>query len=335
MANWIKPRGIRLGLFLALLLALAAGNAQAQSTASGAGWPGKPIKLVVAFPAGSSTDVIARILGQMLSARVGQSFVIENRIGASGMIGAEAVAHALPDGYTFGLATTSTHALAPSLSANLHYDPLRDFAPVSMVGSSPYVMVTSPGLETRSVQDFIALAKARPGKLTYGSAGPGSLAHLASVLFSNLVGVELTHVPYKSSGQSVTDLMAGRLDMEFSTIPPTLPLIRNRQIRALATTGGKRTAALPELPTVAEAGVGGFEAVLWVAMVAPASVPQPIVARLNRALNEVLAQPEAQAALAAQGMDAEAGAPDALRARIAGDIERWRSIVAAAGIQPE
>jgi tripartite-type tricarboxylate transporter receptor subunit TctC len=322
--------------FLALLaLAFAAGNACAQSAASTAGWPSKPIKLVVPFPAGSSTDVIARIIAQMLGPRVGQSFVIENRVGASGMIGAETVARALPDGYTFGFATTSTHALAPSVSANVHYDPLRDFAPVSMIGSSPYVMVIYPGLQSRTVQEFVALAKTKPGKLTYGSAGPGSLAHLAGVLFSKLVGVELTHVPYKSSGQSVTDLMAGRLDMQFSTIPPTLPLIRNGQMQALATTGAKRTAALPDLPTVAEAGVAGFEAVLWLAMVAPPGVPQPIVARLNRALNEVLDQDEAKAALTAQGMDPEPDTPDALRARIASDIERWRSIVLAAGIQPE
>jgi tripartite-type tricarboxylate transporter receptor subunit TctC len=323
-------------LFLALLvLVFAAGNAGAQSGAPAANWPSKPIKLVVPFPAGSSTDVIARILAQMLSPRIGQSFVIENRVGASGMIGAEAVARALPDGYTIGLATTSTHALASSLSANLHYDPVRDFAPVSMIGSSPYVMVTYPGLETRTVQDFVGLAKTKPGKLTFGSAGPGSLAHLAGVLFSNMVGAELTHVPYKSSGQSVTDLMSGRLDMEFSTIPPTLPLIRSGQMRALATTGAKRSAALPDLPTVAETGLPGYEAVLWMAMVAPASVPQPVIARLNRALIEVLDQPEAKAALTAQGMDAEIGTPDALRARIAGDIERWRSIVAKAGIQLE
>jgi tripartite-type tricarboxylate transporter receptor subunit TctC len=317
--------------FALLALALTAGNASAQSAA----WPSKPIKLVVPFPAGSSTDVIARIIAQMLSLRVGQSFVIENRVGASGMIGSEAVARAIPDGYTLGFATTSTHALASSLSANLHYDPLRDFAPISMIGSSPYVMVTYPGLASRSVEEFVALAKAKPGKLTYGSAGPGSLAHLSAVLFSNLVGIELTHVPYKSSGQSVTDLMSGRLDMEFSTIPPTLPLIRSGQMRALATTGAKRTAALPDLPTVAEAGVAGFEAVLWLAMVAPAGVPQPIVARLNRALNEVLDQDQAKAALMAQGMDPEPDTPDALRARIASDIERWRSIVLAAGIQPE
>lgn len=324
------------GIFSALLLlAFAAGNASAQSPSSGVGWPGRPIKFIVPFPAGSSTDVVARIVGQMLGAQIGQPLVIENRVGASGMIGAETVARAAPDGYTIGLATTSTHALASSLSARLPYDPIRDFAPVSMIGSSPYVMVTYPGLNANTVPGFVALAKAKPGQLTFGSAGPGSLAHLAGVLFSNMVDVALVHVPYKSSAQSVTDLMAGRLDMQFATIPPTLPLIRSGQMRALATTGAKRTAVLPELPTVAEAGLPDYEAVLWMAIVTPAAVPQPIITRLNGALMDVLNQPEAKAALLAQGMDAEPGTPDALRARIAGDIEKWRSVIAKAGIQAE
>jgi tripartite-type tricarboxylate transporter receptor subunit TctC len=323
--------------FLLALLALSfiADPAGAQTATAGAGWPARPIKLVVPFPAGSSTDVIARIVGQMLAPRLGQALVIENRAGASGMIGAEAVARAAPDGYTIGLASTSTHSLAPSLSANLRYDPIRDFAPVAMIGSSPYVMVTYPGLETRTVQDFVALAKAKPGKLGFGSAGPGSLAHLAGELFASLAGVQLIHVPYKSSAESVTDLMAGRLDMQFSTIPPTLPLVRGGQMRALATTGAKRTAVLPELPTVAETGLPGYEAVLWIAMVMPAAVPPAVIARLNRELVAVLDQPEAKAALTAQGMDTEPGTPDALRARIASDIEKWRSVVAKAGIQAE
>jgi tripartite-type tricarboxylate transporter receptor subunit TctC len=323
-------------LFLALLvLSFMAGSAGAQPGVPGADWPSRPIRFIVPFPAGSSTDVVARIVAHMLSPRIGQAFVIENRVGASGMIGAEAVARAAPDGYTIGLASTSTHALASSLSANLRYDPVRDFTPVSMIGSSPYVMVTYPGLETRTVQEFVALAKAKPGKLTFGSAGPGSLAHLAGELFANLAGVQLIHVPYKSSAQSVTDLMAGRLDMQFSTIPPTLPLIRSGQMRALATTGEKRSAVLPDLPTVAETGLPGYEAVLWMAMVTPAGVPRAVIARLNHELVEVLNQPEAKAALAAQGMDTESGTPDALRARIASDIEKWRSVVAKAGIQAE
>jgi tripartite-type tricarboxylate transporter receptor subunit TctC len=323
-------------LFLALLmLALAAESAGAQSAAPGSDWPSKPIKLIVPFPAGSSTDVIARILAQMLGPRIGQTFVVENRVGASGMIGVEAIAHAAPDGYTIGIATTSTQALAPSLSVNVPYDPLKDFAPVAMIGSSPYVMVTYPGLETRTVQEFAALAKTRPGKLTFGSAGPGSLGHLAGVLFANTVGAQLLHVPYKSSAQSVTDLIAGRLDMQFSTIPPTLPFIRNGQMRALATTGAKRTAVLPELPTVAETGLAGYEAALWTAVVMPPAAAPGIIARLNRELVELLNQPEAKAALTAQGVDPEPGTPEALRARIASDIERWRSVIAKAGIQAE
>jgi tripartite-type tricarboxylate transporter receptor subunit TctC len=323
----------RILVLAALVLGLMAGRADAQPAASD--WPSKPIKLVVPFPAGSSTDVIMRILAQMLGPRLGQTLVVENRGGASGMIGAEAIAHAMPDGYTVGIATTSTHALAPSLSANLRYDPLKDFAPVGMIGSSPYVMVTYPGLETKSVQDFAALAKSKPGKLTFGSAGPGSLAHLAGVLFANMVGAELTHVPYKSSGQSVTDLMSGRLDMQFSTIPPTLPLIRNGGMRALATTGARRTAVLPDLPTLTETGLAGYEAVLWIALVTPPAVPQPIVARLNRELVAVLDQPEAKAALLAQGMDADPGTPEALHSRIASDIDKWRSVVAKAGVVAE
>jgi tripartite-type tricarboxylate transporter receptor subunit TctC len=318
-----------------LMVALAAGSSDAQTAASNDGWPGKPIKLIVPFPPGSSTDVVARIVAQLLSPHIGQPFVIENRVGASGMIGAEAVARAEPDGYTMGIATTSTHALASSLSANLRYHPLRDFAPVSMIGSSPYVMVTYPKLDAKSVQEFIALAKEKRGKLSFGSAGPGSLAHLAGVLFSNMIGAQLIHVPYKSSAQSVTDLMTGRLDMQFATIPPTLPLIRSGQMQALATTGGKRSAALPELPTIAETGLSGYEAVLWMAIVMPAAVPQPIVARLNRELVKVLDNPEAAAALKAQGVDIESSTPDTLRGRIANDVEKWRSIVAQAGIEPE
>jgi len=311
------------------------GNAGAQTANSAADWPIRPIKLVVPFPAGSSTDVIGRILAQSLAARLGQPVVIENRAGGSGMLGSEMVAHAKPDGYTFGIATTSTHALAPSLSVKLAYDPLGDFAPVSMIGDSPYVMVTSPQLGTASVQAFVALAKAKPGKLTFGSAGPGSLAHLAGVLFANMAGIEIVHVPYKSSGQSATDLMSGRLDMQFATIPPTLPLIQSGQLQALGTTGEKRPSVLAGLPTIAESGYAGYDAVLWMALVAPAATPQPIVAKLNAAVRQSLEDPEIRAALIIQGFEAAPGTPEALRARITADIKKWRAVVSKAGIQPE
>src|SRR5215472_11565891 len=322
-------------IFAVLLLVFAAGSVTAQSADAAGGWPARPIKLIVPFPAGSSTDVIGRILAQSLAERLGQPVVIENRAGGSGMLGSETVAHARPDGYTLGIATTSTHALAPSLSASLAYNPLHDFAPVSMIGGSPYVMVTSPQLGTARVQEFVELAKAKPGKLTFGSAGPGSLAHLAGVLFANMAGIDIVHVPYKSSGQSATDIMSGRLDMQFATIPPTLPLIQNKQLRALATTGPKRTSALPDLPTVAESGYSGYEAVLWMALVAPASVPQPIVAKLNDAIRKSLEDADVKRSLTIQGFEAEPDTPEALRDRIAADIGKWRTVVAKAGIQPE
>jgi tripartite-type tricarboxylate transporter receptor subunit TctC len=298
-------------------------------------WPTRPVRFMVPFPAGSSTDVVARIVGNMLSLRLGAQFVIDNRVGASGILGSEAVARAAPDGYTIGLASASTHTLAPSLSAKLSYDPVKDFAPVSMIGSSPYVMVTYPGLGANSVQDFIALTKAKPGVLTYGSAGPASLAHLAGVLFANAAGAQIIHVPYKSTAQSVTDLITGRLDMQFATIAPTLPLIRSGQLRALAVTGEKRSGTMSELPTVAETGFPGYEASLWMGIVMPPATPAGIIARLNRTLIEVLATKDAKDALTAQGFDTQTSTPEALRARIASDIQRWRTVIAAAGIQAE
>ena len=303
--------------------------------APAAEWPAKPVRFMVPFPAGSSTDVVARIVGHLLSQRLGAQFVIDNRVGASGILGSDAVARAAPDGYTIGLASTSTHALAPTLSAKLSYNPAKDFAPVSMIGSSPYVMVTYPGLGANSVQDFIALAKTKPGALTYGSAGPASLAHLAGVLFAKAAGVQIIHVPYKSTAQSVTDLMTGRLDMQFATIAPTLPLILSGQLRALAVTGEKRSGTMSELPTIAELGFPGYEALLWMGLVMPPATPAGIVARLNRALIDVLHTKEAKDALLAQGFDIETSTPESLRARIASDIEKWRVVIAGAGIQAE
>ena len=320
-------------LSIALASAMIAGAAMAQ--APDAGWPERPIRLVVPFPAGSSTDIIARIIAQKLGHRVGQQIVIENRAGASGNIGADAVAKAAPDGYTIGIATASTHAVAASLSANLPYDPIRDFAPVSMIGSQPYVLVLYPGLPAHNLAELLALAKAKPGTLNYGSAGVASLAHLATALLASMAGVTLTHVPYKSSAQSVTDMMTGRLDMQFATIAPTLPNIQAGQLRALVTSGRTRVAALPEVPTVAESGIAGYEAALWVSFVAPPATPAAIVARLNREVNEILSSAEGKEALVAQGMEAQPGPPDAVTERIRTDIEKWRAVVTKAGIRAE
>jgi tripartite-type tricarboxylate transporter receptor subunit TctC len=298
-------------------------------------WPQRPIRLIVPFPAGASTDIIGRILAQKMSQQLGQQIVIENRAGASGNIGADAIAKAAPDGYTIGIATASTHAVAASLTANLPYDPIKDFAPVAMLGSQPYVLVLHPALPARNLAELIALARAKPGTLNYGSAGVASLAHLATALFATMAGIDITHVPYKSSAQSVTDMITGRLDMQFATIAPSLPNIQAGQLRALATSGKTRVAVLPEVPTVAEAGIAGYEAALWVAVVAPAATPTTIVARLNRTVNDILNSADGTEALIAQGMTAEAGAPDTVTQRIRDDIAKWRDVAVKAGIRPE
>jgi tripartite-type tricarboxylate transporter receptor subunit TctC len=300
-----------------------------------ASWPNRLIRLIVPFPAGSATDTVARLIGQKLSDRLDQQIVIENRAGASGNLGSDAVARAAPDGYTIGLATTSTHALAVSLSPNLPYDPVKDFAPVVMIGSAPYVLAIHPGVAAKNIAELVALAKARPRALNYASAGPASMAHLAGALFSNLTGTELTHVPYRSSAQAVLDLTEGRIQIQFGTLAPTLPHIREGKMRPLGVTGAKRVTALPDVPTLAEAGVPGYEASLWMALVMPAAASARIVARLNQELTTVLNAADTRKALEAQGVEPEPGTPESLRARIRADIEKWRDVIAKAGIRAD
>jgi tripartite-type tricarboxylate transporter receptor subunit TctC len=298
-------------------------------------WPDHPVHFIVPFPAGSSTDIIARIVGQGLSERLGQQFVIDDRGGASGNIGADTVARATPDGYTIGLATTSTHALAVSLNPHLPYDPVKDFTPVSMIGSSPYVLAVYPGVPAKSVAELIALAKAKPRTLNYASAGSASLAHLAGALFEKMAGVQLTHVPYRSSAQSVLDLTEGRIEMQFGQLAPTLPFLKGGKMRALAVTGSQRVEALPDVPTIAESGLPGYEVSLWMAIVMPAGVPAAIVEKLNREIIAVVNSPETVRAFKSQLFTPQTSTPDALGERIRAEIVKWRDVVNAAGIKPE
>jgi tripartite-type tricarboxylate transporter receptor subunit TctC len=314
-----------------VLLVVMTGAAGAQSNAPN--WPDRPVRVIVPFPAGSSSDVVGRILLQKLGVRLGQQLVVENRAGASGNIGSDAIAKANPDGYTLGIVTGSTQSVAPSLSAKLPYDPLKDFTPVTLIGDSPYVLVTYPGLPAKSVAELIALAKAKPGALNYGSAGQASLAHLASALFANLAGIDITHVPYKSSAQSVVDMIGGRLEMQFATIAPVLSNISAGQLRPLATTGTKRVAALPDVPTMAEAGVAGYEASLWMAFVMPAGVPEPIVARLNSELNAVMKETDTITAMQAQGFEPDPSTPQGVIDRTKSEIAKWKDVIAKAGIK--
>ena len=318
-----------------LMLALAAVTATITSAQAQDAWPTKPIRLIAPFPPASTADVIGRVLGQKMQQRLGQPVVVDNRVGASGNIGADAIAKAAPDGYTIGIVTSSTHAVAVSLSSKLPYDPLKDFTPISMLANSPYVLVLYPGVPAKDIKELVALAKSKPGTLNYGSAGPASLAHLAGALFATLSDIQLTHVPYKSSAQSAVDLISGRLEMQFATIAPTLANIRANQLRALAVTGRKRSDALPDLPTMDEAGVKGYEATLWFALVAPAGLPPAIAAKLNRETLDILNSPEMKEALSQQGLVPDASPPDALATQIRGDIVKWRDVIAKAGIKPE
>jgi tripartite-type tricarboxylate transporter receptor subunit TctC len=307
---------------------LATATSQAQTGT----WPARPIRFIVPFTAGSSSDIVARIVAQKLSERLGQQLVVENRVGGGGVMGTEQVARADPDGYTLGLANTSTHAVASSV-ATPSYDPVKDFASVSMLGSSPFVLALYPGVAVRTVPELIALARSKPRVLNYASAGPATLAHLAGALFEKMAKIELTHVPYRGTAQSTLDLLEGRVEMQFGTIPPPLTHIRAGKLRALAVTGATRNAALPDVPTIAEAGLPGYECVLWQAMVAPAATPAAIITRLNREVTAALDDPDVRAAFAQQGVEPKPGSPEALGMRIRDDMVKWRELITSAGIK--
>jgi tripartite-type tricarboxylate transporter receptor subunit TctC len=318
-----------------LALAVFAGllaTTLAQAQPKEARWPERPIRLIVPFTAGSSSDIVARLVAQKLGERLGQPLVVENRVGGGGAIGSNEVARADGDGYTLGVANTSTHAVAASL-APLPYDAAKDFAPVSMLGHSPFVLALHPGVPAQTVQELIALARAKPRKLNYASAGPATLAHLAGALFEKMAGIELTHVPYRGTARSTLDLLEGRVEMQFGTIPPALTHIRAGKLRALAVTSAVRNPALPEVPTLAESGLQGYECSLWQAIVAPAAASPTLITRLSRDVGAVLEDPELRAALAKNGIEAQASSPTELGARISADAKKWRDVITSAGIR--
>jgi tripartite-type tricarboxylate transporter receptor subunit TctC len=317
---------------MAFILASVAVAACIGGSSARAEWPDRPIKMIVPFSAGSSSDTIARIVAAKMGERLGQQVVVENRVGGSTIIGTDSVAKSAPDGYTLQLANTTTHAASVALNATLPFDPVKDFAPVAMIGVSPFVLIGTTQVAATTLKDFVALAKAKPGSLSYASAGTGTLAHLAGELFKSKAGIEVTHVPYRGSAQSMIDLMQGRIDLSVSTIPPTLQHIREGKLRAFATMSEKRNASLPEVPTVAEAGVPGCEAALWTAVVVPAGVSAAIIKRLNAAVVAAVATPDIQQALTIQGVDPEPGPPEAVGERIKADILKWKDVVAAAKI---
>ena len=314
------------------LVLIAVAAASIAACPARAEWPDRPIKMIVPFSAGSSSDTIARIVAAKMGERLGQQLVVENRVGGSTIIGTDAVAKSVPDGYTLLLANTTTQAASAALNATLPFDPVKDFAPVAMIGVSPFVLIGAPQVSAPTLKDFVTLAKAKPGSLSYASAGTGTLAHLAGELFKRKAGIDVTHVPYRGSAQSMIDLMQGRIDLSVSTIPPTLQHIREGKLRGLATMSERRNVSLPDTPTVAEAGIPGCEAALWTAIMVPAGVPADIVKRLNAAVLAVVATSEINQALTIQGVEPEPGPPEAVSERIKADIVKWKDVVAAAKI---
>ena len=317
-------------LILALVLVTTASNAYAQGD-----WPNRQIRMVVPLPAGAAVDVIGRLVAAKLGEKLGQTIVIENRAGASGAIGADAVAKAAPDGYTLGMATTTTHVTNAIVNSKLAYDPVKDFTPLALIGVVPYALSVSPKLPVKDVRELIALAKSKPGMLNYSSIGLGSVAHLATELLSSITGIKLNHVPYRSASQAVIDLAEGRIDITFGTLGSSLPLIKDGKIRILAVSTTQRASQVPDIPTLVEAGVPGFETSLWFALVAPAKLPTPIAERLNREVNAIIVDPAVQKGFDLQAMQSQPVSIVQMGDLIRTDLTRWRDIAAKAGVKPE
>lgn len=319
-------------LFTKFVLAMSL--CAASMTAFAQQYPSKPIKLVIPFPPAGATDVLGRALGQKLSESLGQAVVIENRPGAGSTIGAEQVANAPADGYTLLLASGSL-CISANLYKKLAFDPAKSFAPVSLVGHVPHMLVASAAFPANSVKDLIALAKAKPGEINVASQGNGTLSHMELELFKQAAGVELTHVPYKGSSNAMTDLLAGNVSMLFDSVTSSLPMVRKGQLKALGVVSPKRLGFAPDIPTVAEAGVPGFDAANWFALLAPAGTSREIVQILNSQVAKALESPELRQRLAAQGAVLESSTPEGLSALIRSDLDRWAKVVKQAGIRLE
>ncbi|XQU73890.1 Tripartite tricarboxylate transporter substrate binding protein [Cupriavidus sp. H18C2] len=272
-------------------------------------YPSKPITYVVPFAAGGTTDLLGRLIGQKLSAALGQSVVVENRAGAGGNIGSDYVAKAAPDGYTLLGGTISSHAINVSLYPKMPYDPIRNFQPITLIGTLPNVLVVNSSSPWKSVQDVIAAAKAKPGAVNFGSSGNGTSQHLAAELFANMAGLRMTHVPYKGSSQAVQALLGNQVDLVFENSLAAIPMIQSGKFRALATTGPKRAGELPDVPTMDEAGLKGYEIVSWQAIFAPAGTPRPVVDKLSTEIGKIIRQPDVRAKLASMGVEPSGAAP--------------------------
>jgi tripartite-type tricarboxylate transporter receptor subunit TctC len=317
----------------AILLAFALCCAAAQAAADGA-YPARPVRVVVPFTPGGGADLIARTVGQKMSDQIGQQFVIDNRVGADGNIGTEIVARALPDGYTILLGYVGNLAIGPAMRRKLPFDPVRDFAPVIHLVAAPNILVVNPSVPAKNFEEFIAYVKANPGQVSFASAVVGSPGHLAGEMLKRAAGMDMAHIPYKGAAQALVDVIGGQVQAMFG-VSTVLPHIRTGKLRALATTGSRRIALLPELPTVAELGFPGFEASAWYGLLVPARTPVPVVARLHQEAARALKEPEVMRRLEAAGFVVAGSGPEAFARYIRTEIAKWAGVVAASGAKPE
>jgi tripartite-type tricarboxylate transporter receptor subunit TctC len=317
--------GLARFLVATMALGLLAGGAQAHT------YPSKPIRLVVPFPPGGTTDILARTVGQKMTEVWGQPVVIDNRPGAGGNIGSDQVAKAAPDGYTLLMGTISTHAINPSLYKKLPFDPVRDFAPVSRIGTLPNILIVHPSVPVTSVKELIELAKSKPGELNFASSGVGTSLHLSGELFNSMAGVKLVHVPYKGSSPALADLLGGQVKIMFDNLPSALPHVKAGKLKPLAVTSAKRATVLPEVPTVMESGLPGFEVTSWFAVFVPAKPPTEIVAKLNGEIVKILNSGDVKEKLAQIGVDPAPTTPEALAAFAKAETEKWGKVVKATG----
>jgi tripartite-type tricarboxylate transporter receptor subunit TctC len=313
-------------VFIGLASVMCASHAQT--------FPVKPLRIISPYPPGGGNDTLARIVAPKLTESLHQNVLVDNRPGANTIIGSEILARSAPDGYTMIL-LPNVHAINPSLYAKLPYDPIRDFAPISLVGTSPLVLAMHPSVPAKDVRGLIALARTRAGQLAYGSSGNGSVGHMAGALFELLAGVKLQHIPYKGTAIMVTDVISGQISLTFGSALGVLPHVRAGRMRALAVTGEHRSPAVPELPTIAEAGVPGYSVILWYGLLAPGATPVELVKRLNAEIVKALSDPDVRARLAAQGVDAAANTPAAFAALIASDLKKYADLVKRAGMKAE
>ncbi len=316
-------------IWIAALAALCASSAVAQQ------YPTRAIRVVVGFAPGGGTDIVARIIGAKLSETWKQPVLVENRAGATGTIGADIVAKAPPDGYTLILGHVNSHGIAPNLFKKLPYDAQRDFEMVAYVGYVPNVLVVHPSIPAKNVKELIAIAKSRPGQMSYASSGVGSTQHLAGEMLKLISGIDIVHVPYKGSGPAVVDLLAGHVVMNFDTMPPVLPHIKSGRMRALAVTTPKRAGPLPDVPTMVEAGLKGFEMTNWYGFMAPGKTPRDIVVKLNGEINKIMALPEQKSRLEEIGTQLEPGSTEQFTKFLASEIAKYAKLVKASGVTIE